>query len=325
MRFAGRVAVLCILLVAVCAAPALAYRYWGCKPLGMGGAFTAVADDANAISWNPAGLAIYNEMGQASFMFNWERHQYLLRDFQFVHPEEFATDTTNDFYDSGIYFGDEPSVDLNKQMTRDWFRLAIVDGYTTKALVAGLSLTSLNFPNHTFRDGTDYSIDLALASGMAELLSFGITGRYVSVVEPGTGEFDMDVGMLLKPGGFMGIALVGRNVFGNDHPRLVRREIAFGLAGFILDYATVSFDLTKVFDVTDVPGTFNFAVGAEGILIKVLALRGGFNWDQVDNRRMYSVGLGYVDDRGTLAYTFQGDVDEVLNYAHSLQVSINFP
>ena len=28
----------------------------GSRPLSMGGAFTAVADDANAITWNAAGL-----------------------------------------------------------------------------------------------------------------------------------------------------------------------------------------------------------------------------------------------------------------------------
>ena len=30
--------------------------FFGTRPLGMGGAFIAIADDANAISWNPAGL-----------------------------------------------------------------------------------------------------------------------------------------------------------------------------------------------------------------------------------------------------------------------------
>ena len=29
---------------------------YGSRPLSMGGAFTAVSDDANAITWNPAGL-----------------------------------------------------------------------------------------------------------------------------------------------------------------------------------------------------------------------------------------------------------------------------
>jgi long-subunit fatty acid transport protein len=30
----------------------------GARPIGMGGAYTAVADDANALFWNPAGLAL---------------------------------------------------------------------------------------------------------------------------------------------------------------------------------------------------------------------------------------------------------------------------
>lgn len=32
--------------------------YFGTRPMGMGGAFTAVADDANAAYWNPAGFAL---------------------------------------------------------------------------------------------------------------------------------------------------------------------------------------------------------------------------------------------------------------------------
>lgn len=36
--------------------------YFGARPMGMGGAFTAVADDANAPYWNPAGLALNPEV-----------------------------------------------------------------------------------------------------------------------------------------------------------------------------------------------------------------------------------------------------------------------
>ncbi len=318
------VALVCAWLITFSAAPAFAYRFWGCKPLGMGGAFTAVADDDNAISWNPAGLTIFNTLNKASFMFNWERHQYLLGDFPFTNPDAIQTTSDNSFYHNGTFFDDTTTVNLKKEMIRDWYRAAIVDGYTTKVLVAGLAFTSLNFPNRTFRDGTDYSADLAIAGG-GDYFSMGTTLRYVSTLQPGTGEFDMDLGVMIKPGGFMGIGLVGRNIFGNDHPRLVRREVALGLAGFLLDYATVAFDITKVFDVTDVPGTFVYAIGVEGIVAKVLALRSGFNWDLVDNTRMYSVGIGYVDPLGSLTYTFQGSVDEIRDFAHSLQVSINFP
>ncbi|MBI4777523.1 hypothetical protein HY792_01150 [Candidatus Desantisbacteria bacterium] len=36
-------------------------RFVGARPLGMGGAFVAVADDANAMSWNPAGLPMLQQ------------------------------------------------------------------------------------------------------------------------------------------------------------------------------------------------------------------------------------------------------------------------
>jgi hypothetical protein len=39
-----------------------AFAFFGARPMGMGGAFTAVADDANAPYWNPAGLALNPEV-----------------------------------------------------------------------------------------------------------------------------------------------------------------------------------------------------------------------------------------------------------------------
>lgn len=39
-----------------------AFALFGTRPMGMGGAFTAVADDANAPYWNPAGLALNPEV-----------------------------------------------------------------------------------------------------------------------------------------------------------------------------------------------------------------------------------------------------------------------
>ncbi|MFA5097700.1 MAG: hypothetical protein WC490_03630 [Candidatus Margulisiibacteriota bacterium] len=37
---------------------ASSFAYYGTRPMGMGGAFTAIADDANAAYWNPAGFAL---------------------------------------------------------------------------------------------------------------------------------------------------------------------------------------------------------------------------------------------------------------------------
>ena len=55
MKWIGAVAVTGLILILL-ALPALAFTPGGTKALGMGGAFTAVADDASCVFWNPAGL-----------------------------------------------------------------------------------------------------------------------------------------------------------------------------------------------------------------------------------------------------------------------------
>ncbi|MEW5804265.1 MAG: hypothetical protein AB1847_19390 [bacterium] len=57
-RFLWRALLIIVFLLTVSSAQAreMAYLWKGIRPLGMGGAFTAVADDYNAIFYNPAGL-----------------------------------------------------------------------------------------------------------------------------------------------------------------------------------------------------------------------------------------------------------------------------
>ncbi|MBM7623331.1 hypothetical protein [Sporohalobacter salinus] len=48
---------LTLALIIVINQPSISYACVGARPLGMGGAFIAIADDVNSIYWNPSGLA----------------------------------------------------------------------------------------------------------------------------------------------------------------------------------------------------------------------------------------------------------------------------
>lgn len=313
-----------LVLLTIIASPAAAYRYWGSKPLAMGGAFSAVGGDVNSMHWNPAAVAFLNDRRQMGFLFNYERQAHLLGDYDFAYPAEF--ETKEDEFDSFEGFLEEDTgIDLEKQMTRDWYHVAIADGYVNPLFTMGVAFTGLNFPTRTFEQGSDYSIDLTFANNMAGIFSWGGTFRWIDVDPTGGGEPDLDLGILINAADLIGIAVVGRNLAGNDEPMIVRREVALGVAGHALDYATISIEATKVFDVPDAAGSFNFGVGVEGKLAKVVALRAGYHWDQVSAARVYSAGVAYVDKVGDLGYSFQGDVDQIRNYIHSINVAIYFP
>ena len=56
------VAVLCFVLGAACARADFNDIITGARPAGMGNAFVALADDVNALYWNPAGLTLQKHM-----------------------------------------------------------------------------------------------------------------------------------------------------------------------------------------------------------------------------------------------------------------------
>ncbi len=82
----------CLSIICFLGLPLTVFPCWGSRPLAMGGAFTGVADDANAVYWNPAGLVQLTQPSLTSM---------------------FATDPDKLNYDQYIGFGMPLTIDLS--------------------------------------------------------------------------------------------------------------------------------------------------------------------------------------------------------------------
>lgn len=314
-----------LLLVMLVPGTAQAVWFWGTKPVGMGTAFTAVADDNNALQVNPSGIAMIDAY---SLDVEYERREYTILDYPQFHQKDLQPEEEDLNFGAEFFTENDTQIDENEKNISDFWHVSIVDGKTTDAIAVGLSFTGANFPNRTFAEGKDYAASLGVAGGVADIFYIGVAGKYRQL-EPGDTNVNMDAGILIRAIDFLGFGVAGRNVFGGQDPYLIEREVAVGLAGFVLNYATVSFDFTKVFDV-DSSNTFNFAAGAEGFVYRQrgprsgLVLRGGFTWEGVYDRDRYAFGLGWVAPEGTLGYSFRGDIENPRNFSHMLNLNMAF-
>jgi len=164
-----------ILLATPSFAKELPSFYQGIRPLGMGGAFTAIADDSNAIFYNPAGLSRLN---------TWS----------FELPLVAETSNSNvDIYDEVQDIDFDSTTETTDFIRRHLgetadFRLGLVPNFVKKNF--GLALlaqakTSLRFDNAAFPEtsvraqGTG-SAHVALAhSFLDDTLSVGATVKYI--------------------------------------------------------------------------------------------------------------------------------------------------
>lgn len=319
-RNTGTIGLFTVLFFFSLLSPAHAIFFWGVKSLGMGTATVGIADDNKAMEINPAGIA---QGDRYSIDLNYERREYEIWDYPLLHQEETATQEEDDFY-GGEFFGEEDeTIDPDAKKIIDTWHVSVVDSKTLPSFAMGLYFTGLNFPSQTFQEGVGYNVGVAMAGDFAEIVYVGANGKFMQLTEQDS-MFNADVGILIRAADLIGIGLVGHNLFGANEEYYVNRDLALGVAGFILHYAQIDFDVTKDFD-SSATNTWNFALGAQGVLLGGLTLRGGFYWNQVNERNLYGLGIGWTDkEHGSLAYSFQGDVDNIHNFIHSIHLNVVF-
>jgi hypothetical protein len=246
----------------------------GARSEGMGGAFTAVADDVNALTYNPAGLALlkYPEVGYLRMIY--------------------VSDVAYNFGGAAIPMAAGENT---------WgFGLGIINLGTpsfdsTMGLAPAVS-------------AGDNSFFASVAFRLKDQVAFGITGKYImrTIAGYNANAFGGDLGVLITPVEHLRIGLgafnVGQQVqfisAGDPLPSTAR----LGLAYQLLDIPQHSLLLSVDNGYQWGSQTYIGAAGAEYWYDKTLALRVGYTGDAYEQN--LTAGLGVNVDMLEFDYAY---------------------
>jgi hypothetical protein len=253
----------------------------GARPMGMGGAFTAISDDINAIYWNPAGLSelkktefIYTHEPDKGWFYNWKKEKRY-RGYISSYPHFIGFGCRKGRWGIGLAYVDVSRHAESKWRGKLWLYGAL-GTRITKKLSLGVKLGYRKVEDPSWEFFEKPSIDRASPVPMI----FGI-GLLYKIRD------NISFGVL-----FQGVGNVRPAISIKPNEKLL---IAYGL-----------YDL---FDVVDTE--HNYQVGVEYKMSKNLVLRGGFYNGNL------SIGFGYISSSFNFDYYFWTHKWSFLEYYRS--------
>jgi len=246
----------------------------GARALAMGGAFVAVADDATAVSWNPAGLSQLNDTrigGMTGNLFGMDGYTH-----QFIGA---VTTFSNlgiglAWERAGLASGTEPLTDEsgNPIAGFEWNYSSIIGTLSTNIMDIGLAGANVKYymGQQGSNSGSGFGFDLGVLINLGNMFTIGVSAG--------------DIG---------GSKVTWTSNAGDTISGLYKAGVALKLADGMLVLATdLDFDGTKMGDAH---------VGLEFKVIKELALRAGAVMTNNFKDAYFTVGGGinvaglYVD------------------------------
>ncbi len=289
---------------------------FGSRPMGMGGAYTGLANDINALIWNPAGL-IALQSKQAAFSFT---NQLNLIQYHFLAYGMPLSD--NQGLGLGlIYSGDKAMAEMTFQagyaMT---FFKDFSAGINLKFRYSTFGKNSLDpaefqvfeqdeiqegILNQVKGSGSGFGVDLGLLYRLNEQIQFGVMVK--DIYSPIYWNSSVDNTAKQTKG---------------TYSELIPTEVSFGTSLRLID--------NIVFDVDFSPSVYKdvsnkLRSGIEAKLINIISLRTGFqHYTEVESNEKYMFGLGLdfkqiIDLNILVDYTYM-----IENLANTQRFSIGF-
>jgi len=288
----------------------------GARALGMGSAFTAVADDSTAAFWNPAGLALL-ERSEGSFMhanltldrkYNFFNYAHVLKDKNGNKKGTVAL--------SHIRFGID-GIPETRLASNDVDGNGILDDPATRP--DGTGAKGENVYIFSYFDDTETSTFGSYARRLAENLYGGINVKSLkqSLFTNSADSWGFDLGFLYQssPKAMLGLSIrdLGENLkwdTPSGHSDRVPVTTTFGASVRPRKNWTVAVDLNKVEDLNA-----KFRVGTEVWLKDFAALRLGSQAGDL------TLGASFKLETWRFDYSY---VDETLGVAHRISASKQF-
>ncbi|MFA5857905.1 MAG: PorV/PorQ family protein [Elusimicrobiota bacterium] len=270
-----------------------AFLSWGAgaRSLSMGKAFIAIADDASAAYWNPAGMTQLDRKEITALHATlWSETSY---DFlSFIYP-------TSNLGVFGINY-----VRLNSDGFEKW----IVQYDNNNEAVVCEPVRDTNGNVYKFSD-TQQALSLSYGRAVWEFISVGVTTKMVGRTLDTSSDYHLTLDAYLLAKNIKNLPLrLGLSVsnllplsFGDTNDKLPV-SIRLGAAyNFLRDRLTISADLDKSGN-----SNFNWHGGAEYWLLNFVALRLGFEGDLGTGLRETTAGFGlkYKDFGVDYAFAF---------------------
>ncbi len=320
MRFRLALAAILTALPALASAQ-LPMESVGARALGMGGVFVAVADDASAPYWNPAGLATG---GPAGLTFGWA-------DFR---SGDQKGDPTVGLTRRHSYFSSLGTMPLGLSVARiSDTRVTAVSATTAEIRTLATSQYGVNLLQ-TIVPGLVVGANLKWVRGtVSEAEGTGLSAgalfsRATETSSHTSNAFDLDAGVMmdLKP---VRLGLTIKNLrqpaFTDVAGIATRlpREIRGGVAVMPADGLTLALDLDlDTVDLWDGPRRM-IAIGGEDRLTKRLVARAGVRWNMKDDTRrpVYSAGASVRVSKSLWLDTHytQGDITRDRGFGAALR------
>ena len=268
------------MLPGICSAGAFDSIASGARACGMGGAYTAAANDSSAVYWNPAGLADVRRPTLAVSHLDIESLGLLSYD-QLIYAQPFV---------------------FNSSIAVSWFRM----GTTGR-------VTFLNYTENTFILSYQQSLWEVLSWGLNVKVLQVQYDQYAS-------GFGLDLGVRYKFKENLSIGLMAENLnrpeiywLTGTYERLPV-NLRAGLAGYIDSETTLALDIDRLLEMNP-----QIHFGAERwFFTRRLALRAGVAYLSREDRFTPSGGIGFRISFLEFGYAYSGHIDLDGNHVLSL-------